>query len=70
MRKIIQVDIVTAQGAKTYSIGNKINNLVIADFTLSADEGLMEIVARDKEGKLVADIINCPVVIEYAEVAE
>lgn len=68
MRVIKQVDVVCATGAKTYHVGDTVNGLIIANFEIYANEGITEITARDNEKKLVLDIVNCPVVVEYVEI--
>lgn len=69
MRKILKVSIVNTK-YETYEIGDVINGLKIATLEIYASEGCTEVVAKDAEKKLVLDIVNCPVVVEYGEMIE
>lgn len=67
MRKLFKVSIVTANKYETYTVGDVINGLKIVNLEIYASEGCTEVVAKDAEKKLVLNIVNCPIVAEYAE---
>jgi hypothetical protein len=71
MRKIKRIDIVTREGAKSYSVGQVVNGLKIAtikDSSWEHENGVDFIYqCLDKDGTQVVYIANCPHVVEYEE---
>lgn len=71
MRIIKSVDIVTAQGVKSYEVGKIVNGLKIVRFEYYSDGDSYECVEGwDFTGKNVVRIAQCPMVIEYADGGE
>jgi hypothetical protein len=74
MRKIRSVEILTNSGITVYTVGNQVNGLTIAEIKNMSLEyedsrhGIYD--CRDADGKLVATIDNCPVIVEYMEVSK
>lgn len=77
MRKIKSVDVLVSGpegGLVHYYIGMNNNGLTIAeikDMSLEYEDSRHGIYdCRDADGKLVATIDNCPVIVEFMEVQE
>lgn len=68
--QLIQKLTVVYNPSRVFEVGNEINGRVVIEIKQVGEDNFSEFWVLDEDEKLIVSIENCPVIVEWQEVAE